>query len=502
MRNLLPAIFFIVAIMLFSGAHALTISPASAKITRSQGTFELAVINTENADMPVSIGLGNFEGAAVVSQQNITVPAQGSTMVKIIFYENVCRQGTICVSSGGGGETQIGTAIRVCMSADVVTTKSGRKDTTCGDAKMTPAVVNSLIGLFEQAKLKLDSQIEYLKFACIEYSKSSEFNRLASEGDSAISDAKSALQKGDLFVAQSLVVRANESLESAQKLLPKISEIFNASKEYAETTESAERNIESLGIENPALKAEAGELAGKLRIGRGVKVFRVIDKINGADYFVTNIGIDIVNRDRKALPEIKVSEFFSPSIIKKASEFSTKSSFSVIREFPLAVQFNVPEIRLDGAGKISYCIKSRIGTEEFELLLAPIATYATIPAMKSTACVVDADCDDGNVCTKNSCSGGLCLAMPVPEGTACGEGKACAAGACLKIGQASVAVEAKSALPLPPIEVMLLAVGIGIFLMLFVIVVLILRKSSPAGKKPETEKPKKPKPAEKKGKKK
>ena len=303
-------------------------------------------------------------------------------------------------------------------------------------------------------------------------------------------------------MAQSLVVRANESLESAQKLLPKISEIFNASKEYAETTESAERNIESLGIENPALKAEAGELAGKLRIGRGVKVFRVIDKINGADYFVTNIGIDIVNRDRKALPEIKVSEFFSPSIIKKASEFSTKSSFSVIREFPLAVQFNVPEIRLDGAGKISYCIKSRIGTEEFELLLAPIATYATIPAMKSTACVVDADCDDGNVCTKNSCSGGLCLAMPVPEGTACGEGKACAAGACLKIGQASVAVEAKSALPLPPIEVMLLAVGIGIFLMLFVIVVLILRKPLPVQEKPETGTPKKPKPAEKKGKKK
>jgi hypothetical protein len=39
---------------------------------------------------------------------------------------------------------------------------------------------------------------------------------------------------------------------------------------------------------------------------------------------------------------------------------------------------------------------------------------------------------DGNVCTNDLCSGGVCTHPPVPNGTTCGTGVACCNGACIQ----------------------------------------------------------------------
>ncbi|MBN2497720.1 MAG: trypsin-like serine protease [Deltaproteobacteria bacterium] len=45
-------------------------------------------------------------------------------------------------------------------------------------------------------------------------------------------------------------------------------------------------------------------------------------------------------------------------------------------------------------------------------------------------CVSDGDCDDGNPCTRDTCSGGICAHEDEPDGMICGEGMACQIGEC------------------------------------------------------------------------
>ncbi|MFQ5591429.1 MAG: hypothetical protein ACE5HE_09725 [Phycisphaerae bacterium] len=51
------------------------------------------------------------------------------------------------------------------------------------------------------------------------------------------------------------------------------------------------------------------------------------------------------------------------------------------------------------------------------ILITPITS---IPAQISIACVTDADCDDGNDCTQNICTGGICTYPAEASGTSCG----------------------------------------------------------------------------------
>lgn len=48
----------------------------------------------------------------------------------------------------------------------------------------------------------------------------------------------------------------------------------------------------------------------------------------------------------------------------------------------------------------------------------------------SAECSSSANCDDNNPCTTDSCSSGSCLHTNIADGTACGTGKICSAGAC------------------------------------------------------------------------
>lgn len=61
--------------------------------------------------------------------------------------------------------------------------------------------------------------------------------------------------------------------------------------------------------------------------------------------------------------------------------------------------------------------------------LPPAGTCDPVAALPA-ACSANADCDDGDPCTKDFCVGLHCLNQPVVNGTACGAGKTCSAGAC------------------------------------------------------------------------
>lgn len=60
----------------------------------------------------------------------------------------------------------------------------------------------------------------------------------------------------------------------------------------------------------------------------------------------------------------------------------------------------------------------------------PADTCDPAPPAPVACSVNNADCTDGNPCTKDLCAGLLCANQPEPDGTPCGAGKTCHAGAC------------------------------------------------------------------------
>ncbi|MGI9020518.1 MAG: hypothetical protein ACR2G3_07405 [Solirubrobacterales bacterium] len=55
----------------------------------------------------------------------------------------------------------------------------------------------------------------------------------------------------------------------------------------------------------------------------------------------------------------------------------------------------------------------------------PGAVLADSALGRGLSCVIDADCDDGNPCTDDSCVGGACSNVNVQNGTSCGDANVC-----------------------------------------------------------------------------
>lgn len=81
-----------------------------------------------------------------------------------------------------------------------------------------------------------------------------------------------------------------------------------------------------------------------------------------------------------------------------------------------------------------WCMTTGVGTcDALGHCLLPTGMCDPIPATPVSCSFNDADCEDGNPCTKKVCTATLCTNQPLPDGMPCGVGKTCNAGACCEI---------------------------------------------------------------------
>jgi len=104
--------------------------------------------------------------------------------------------------------------------------------------------------------------------------------------------------------------------------------------------------------------------------------------------------------------------------------------------------------------EIGYTIKERVKEEALSGWFTPFASKAEVFETKP-ACVTDADCNDGNVCTADRCTGGTCSYASLPNNTSCGVGLVCLNGACVDEKLAELPPRAAG---LDPLSIMLVLI--------------------------------------------
>lgn len=179
------------------------------------------------------------------------------------------------------------------------------------------------------------------------------------------------------------------------------------------------------GASETAIK-KASAAAGRTGFKRKVEVVKETNS-SGKESFSTSITITVSNTSGKTLKGVKVVEQIPKSVAQDASEITSNLNFRVLLDDPI-VEFTVPEL-LDGEEvNLSYSVAAKVTETQVNEFALPVTADFTEEETNSCSGVI---CNDNNLCTSDSCSGGNCIFAPVSDGTVCGFGKVCNSGNCV-----------------------------------------------------------------------
>ncbi|MCX6800897.1 MAG: hypothetical protein NTZ73_01800 [Candidatus Diapherotrites archaeon] len=187
-------------------------------------------------------------------------------------------------------------------------------------------------------------------------------------------------------------------------------------------------------LSSAGLTQESIDRAVSLLEKIGVKKEVIVRKrtlTNGTTAYTTTITFTIKNKDgTNLLKNVKVILEIPKTVAENASELVIPSNenYTIIKADPI-LEFEIAEIAPNGTGKVDIDINKQIsGALADSILQAVVADFE-----EAADLCVGKNCDDENPCTTDACSGGNCSNTSVTNGTVCGEGKSCKAGACVLI---------------------------------------------------------------------
>ena len=157
----------------------------------------------------------------------------------------------------------------------------------------------------------------------------------------------------------------------------------------------------------------------------------------GATYS-TLVSIKVTNRSSKKWENVKVVAEIPKALATDASQVKSSFAMKVLKADPI-IEFTVPEIQVGQTINVIYSVVKNISDITAKAIpIGMVIGYAEVAPCENVTCESDA-------CTTGTCNNttGNCDYAYKADGTACGTGKECKAGAC---------IEKTAAPPAPPVK--------------------------------------------------
>jgi len=170
---------------------------------------------------------------------------------------------------------------------------------------------------------------------------------------------------------------------------------------------------------------EAAAAMEKAEGARAVTVEKTTDA-SGTISYQSTLKLTVSNKTDKKLKNVKVIEEIPKSVAASASQVSSATAFTVLKEDPI-IQFVIESIMPNASAEVSYRVNSQITAGTAGAWTAPIvASLSEAPVCEGVTCAAR-ECKTG---TCNSATG-ACGYSNSADGTACGTDKECKAGTCV-----------------------------------------------------------------------
>ncbi len=156
--------------------------------------------------------------------------------------------------------------------------------------------------------------------------------------------------------------------------------------------------------------------------------------VGGVNGYENELVLSLRNVSEKTLENLSVIETLPDEITASAAAISSDENFLVLSETPAIIEFFADEMQQGQEKRFSYRLnetKKRVNPETLEKMGAPKALLK----LEKNSCI-GTTCKDLDPCTRDYCEKGECFFEPMPEGTACSEGKQCITGECIEAVQA------------------------------------------------------------------
>jgi len=162
-------------------------------------------------------------------------------------------------------------------------------------------------------------------------------------------------------------------------------------------------------------------------------IWRLVKAGQGATASYFSFFINVKNPTGTGIGEVTLNETIPPEVASHVKRVSfTPDPDSIISPAPPIVEWKLEDFNSGADVNLNYIVNGlsdksvfdRIG-EFFKSMSDPAVTCSQRP--EKFACS-ELDCDDGNICTKDSCSGPECKHTPRP-GLSCGPNMVCNADA-------------------------------------------------------------------------
>ena len=454
--------------LLVSSANALSISPAKISADLENNTFEITAINNSEQPVTLSVVLEDLnENQVVLSAKTLNVEGKSSAKVSATFYDNVfAKNAKICFLEGDLGEENIGAALKVCTSVDVVTTINGEE--AVGEPVITESAIKALVESLKSSLERLNSKVEFAGNSCY----SGDIENISVQMDSireGIANAEQLIGSEELVEAGVEIEKANRLLQETDLSLPSIalvSEIKIA--EQAGPDEIASL-VDVMGISDEGIVERIISTTQKFSTSKTLQIFRFTDRQTKEQAFAAKNTSSIVNPVISQTQEVYVLDRM-PDFVEGFDIYGN-DDFEIVSSSPVVVQWYIPGIAGSGTQTITYCIGKEISQEDQNELRSivlsgePLLGTVEIGDKTGRPCKNNSACDDGNLCTIDACENNLCLHTNIPEGAACGTDKVCSEGICKAPG----AVQNTGTLP--PISTDMIVIGLVVLSIIGIIAV-------------------------------
>lgn len=204
--------------------------------------------------------------------------------------------------------------------------------------------------------------------------------------------------------------------------------ILSRSNSEKPTAEEIRSLLEKAGASENAIE-KASEAVGKTTVTREVNVVKTTSS-SGVVTYTSTVTFTVTNpNSTKVLKKVKVLVEVPKTVALSASELNIPAgvNYRIVQADPI-IEFELDEIAAGGRATLSYSVGKRLSDTTVSAMQQAVVAEFEEAAVDLCATM---NCNDNNPCTDDSCSGGVCSNFEAEDGTSCGTGKECKAGACV-----------------------------------------------------------------------